>query len=804
MRYIEERNAVTMTVDEFVRLAKKRVAAVPIRDEDEVLRRKPKYKYIESSLSGAVPYEVSYPFSVGEWNFEIFSDTAYEKDGHIYVSAELEGERTSPDRELEKICRAEAFVTGYVYAKNNGFSSVLLTFIYTNSIKGENTVLEERVNIGKLAAFFEKCKLAVSIYARPEAERVRDRLPTLRDMRFPYPEIRDGQRTFIHTAYRTLSRGGALVAGAPTGTGKTVSALYPALRAYGAGKCDKVFYFTPKATTAEAARDCLIRMTGCGAKIRAAIISSKENTCESGLVCRLGRGGCKNNSFSKLCDAALVLYDEGHTVVNFEIARRIARRFSVCPYELMLTYSELCDVIICDFNYLFDPDVYLRRYFSAPSAYAFLFDEAHNLPERAQKIFSAEISEDEISAPLLSEALGEFSALKIYAAEAAEKFKGILYSYLKDDIKKDSDGEDVGGTYTSEPPTELFEIFEKLTAISERELFASYLLDDELCESRTAFLKKYHRSIKKFRDILNIYDTSYQTFMFLSEGKFSAKLFLIDTGNAISKRIELGKASIFFSATLSPLHYYSSLFGLDRNAELLEVDSPFTTGQLSVSIMDKVGTRLSQRADTLDAVSKIIAATVSAKRGNYMIFSPSFAYSEALYAAFSRKYPKLNILMQKRNMTSGERTEFIQKFRNADDKSYLIGFCVMGGIYSEGIDLAGDSLIGAVIVGIGIPALSFERESMKAYFQEKYEEGTEFAYIYPGINRVLQAGGRVIRREDDYGVLVLIDDRFDDPIYKKTMPTLWRNMKFISDAKTLREELDGFWRDVSDKSDNQP
>ena len=204
--------------------------------------------------------------------------------------------------------------------------------------------------------------------------------------------------------------------------------------------------------------------------------------------------------------------------------------------------------------------------------------------------------------------------------------------------------------------------------------------------------------------------------------------------------------------------------------------------------------RLSERDDTLGAVCRVIAATVSAKRGNYMIFSPSFAYSEALARIFRAKYPKIKILEQRKNMSASEKREFLAEFEK-ESESYLIGFCVMGGIYSEGVDLAGDSLIGAVVVGIGIPALSYEREAISAYYNEKYEEGKQFAYIYPGMNRVLQAAGRVIRREDDKGVVVLIDDRFDDPIYKSVIPKLWEGMKFITDPKELRAELDEFWKE---------
>jgi Rad3-related DNA helicase len=227
---------------------------------------------------------------------------------------------------------------------------------------------------------------------------------------------------------------------------------------------------------------------------------------------------------------------------------------------------------------------------------------------------------------------------------------------------------------------------------------------------------------------------------------------------------------------------------------MLEVASPFDPSQISVSIMDKISTRLSERDDTLGAVCRVIAATVSAKRGNYMIFSPSFAYSEALARIFRAKYPKIKVIEQRKNMTAAEKREFLGEFEK-ESESYLIGFCVMGGIYSEGVDLAGDSLIGAVIVGIGIPALSYEREAIAEYYQEKYEEGKQYAYIYPGMNRVFQAAGRVIRREDDRGVIVLIDDRFDDPIYKKSLPELWSGVRFIDDPKRLREVLDEFWQE---------
>jgi Rad3-related DNA helicase len=327
----------------------------------------------------------------------------------------------------------------------------------------------------------------------------------------------------------------------------------------------------------------------------------------------------------------------------------------------------------------------------------------------------------------------------------------------------------------------------------EEEIYKNLSAKDEEKEKRLKLLYTYYYKLKNFRSVMQSFDSSYEMFIFFEGGEVRAKLFAVDPGREISKRLEKGKAAIFFSATLTPLYYYKSVLGGDGSSETLTVDAPFDPSQLSVCIMDRISTRYSEREDTLLAVCRAIAATVSAKRGNYMVFSPSFAYSEALAEIFARKYPKIKVISQTPDMSRTEKEEFLAEF-SKEDKSYLIAFCVMGGIYSEGIDLAGDSLIGAVVVGIGMPGLSYEREAIAAYYDEKYEEGKQFAYIYPGMNRVLQAAGRVIRREDDRGVIVLIDDRFDDPIYKKIIPKLWHNMKFIGDPKELREELDEFWK----------
>ena len=493
--------------------------------------------------------------------------------------------------------------------------------------------------------------------------------------------------------------------------------------------------------------------------------------------------------------AALIeLYEAKISVVTEELIGKTAKQHTVCPHELALAYSELCDVVILDVNYLFDPKVYIRRYFTEGGDFAFLIDEAHNLPDRAREIYSEEISENMLINPIESEILGEFSEVKKLALKLSAAFRGILYPYLKDEIRLDENGNERGAAHTKEIPTKLFSLFAKSITIIENEIKDNLKSRDAETKARLDLLKSYLYPIKNFYSAMLDFDSACEAFIFLENDTLKLKLFCIDPAERIGKRLDMGKSTVFFSGTLSPINYYKSTLGGDGSSEILEIDSPFDRGQISVSIMDKVSTRFSERERTMLAVSRIIAATVSAKRGNYMIFTPSFDYAELLYKVFTAKYPKIKTLIQKRDMTKSEKENFLKEFSNKDS-SYLIGFCVMGGIYSEGIDLAGDALIGAVVVGLGLPSISFEREAIAAYYQEKFDEGREFAYIYPGMNRVLQAGGRVIRREDDRGVVVLIDDRFDDPIYRKLTPKLWSKFKFINDPKELNEELLRFWRD---------
>jgi len=798
VRYDKERNVITTSVREIVSIARRGISPTLTYDEDEPNVQDATARALRRIIGECHTEKIHFSFKWSEYAFE-FSEVCEGIDNNtLTVAREITSPTAKPSREETAEVRGEAFILAYALAQIKGFDCVLLRIVYINPINLANTIVEESVKSSKLEAFFKKCVKQISTYARPEIERVTVRLESMKRMSFPYKNVRDGQSEFIRTAYRALARGGTLYASAPTGTGKTVSALYPALRALGDGRCDKIFYLTPKSTTGEAVRECIAHMTERGAVIRAIILTAKDKCCINRRACKLSRKNCPYSAYNNLAKATLALYDRQIPTVDRSVVSEIAREWSVCPYELSLCYAELCDVVVCDFNHLFDPVVYIRRFFSAGGRYALLIDEAHNLVDRAREMYSAELSVSDIKAPSDSPLLGPFSTVKQIVPAAAKVFEDQLMPLIRDELRENKDGELVGAASLSSVPTRIYELLDELVATLEGEIKMNLTASDDEAAARVSYLRSYYYTVKKFADTLARFDESYRLFLFCEGGELRARLYCLDTSPLIRERLDKGRGALLFSATLSPIGYYRSLLGGERSDDVLEIDSPFDQSQLSVTIMDKISTRYSEREDTLAAVSRVIAATVSAKRGHYMVFSPSFAYSEALAAQFSAKYPKVKTLIQTKDMSAEQKNAFLEGMKEATD-SYLVAFCVMGGIYSEGIDLAGESLIGAVVVGIGMPQISFEREALTEYYDEKYEMGKQYAYIYPGMNRVFQAAGRVIRREDDRGVIVLIDDRFDDPIYKKSLPSLWKGVKFIADPKRLREILDEFWQGVSEE-----
>ena len=801
MRYDAESRIIGISLCEFVSIARRGISPTVSYDEDEPGISAATISRLERLFGTMQPYSLRHEFTDGGIDFCLTGVAEAACESGITVARVVSGNPQKPKKSEVAEIRGEGYVAAYMYARERGLDTVELRLIYLGPSGSDYAERTESLSISKLESFFNKCLVAVRIFASPEIERVSERLPTLKRLRFPYDNVREGQSEFVRSAYRTISRGGCLYATAPTGTGKTVSALYPALRALGDGRVEKIFYLTPKTTTAEAARDCLELISSQGGRLCAVILTAKERICPNKGLCRRSHRFCNRSACNKIAEAALALWGLNKPVVGAEDILKVADEYTVCPYELSLTYAELCDVVICDFNYLFDPTVYIRRFFTQAGKYAFLIDEAHNLHERAREMYSAEISLIGLDAPAEEPMLGSFSAVKKMCRMANLVFSDTLVPYLKDELRRNFDGRLVGAAELTEIPARLYTLFDELLAVVENEILINQRATDEESFDRLSYLRAYYYKHKKFADAMARFDSSYRLFVFYDDGDVRAEIYCLDTSPAIRTCLNKGHGAVLFSATLSPLDYYRSVLGGERSDEMLEVSSPFDPSQLSVCIMDRISTRISERDDTMMAVTQAVAATVSAKRGNYMVFCPSFLYAQQLCNTFMAKYPKINVMLQRQDMSLKEKEEFLAEFKKSKG-NYLIAFCVMGGIYAEGIDLAGEELIGAVIVGIGMPALTYEREAISAYYQDKYEEGKQYAYIYPGMNRVFQAAGRVIRREDDRGVIVLVDDRFDDPIYRKSLPKLWEGVKFIDTARNLRAELDEFWGANEEKSDH--
>ena len=791
MKLIADENRILVSLGEFVSIAKRKFSPVLPTDENEPeLSGATKGELAIFGINGT--REITLDFSYEGVDYRLFGTADGVENGVItLVRSSTGGSQSAKKAEIAQ-ARGEGFVCGKIIADEYGLDGIDLKIIYVNRTSGESEATEEKVEKKALDSFFDKCVKAVSVYASPEIERVTERLPSMKAMRFPYKDVREGQDEFIRRAYKALVKGNTLFACAPTGTGKTVSVIYPAIKALGEEKCDKVFYLTPKGTTAEAAKDCIELFAEGGTRIKAIVMTSKEKSCPARMVCRDDADACKMLKCNKLADAVMAVHSLHKIVVGIEDILNIAIDLCVCPHELELAYSELCDVVICDVNYLFDPTVYIRRYFTEGGRYAFLIDEAHNLVDRGREMYSSELSVADIDAFLECEAIGPASKLREALPEAREALASLLMPYLKDEMRRDEDGDEIGATHLSDVPGDLYSIIGSMRGALEEEEKANVRSRDNERTARLKVIRDLLYKVKKVENSLESFDTGYRLLLFYRKGALTVKVMCIDASAEIQRCIDKGRGAIFFSATLSPLDYYRCTLSRDQSADILEVDSPFDPDQLSVCIVDKVSIRYSERARTLPAVCRVIAATLSAKRGHYMVFAPSFEYAEALYREFSAKYPKVKSMLQTKDMSGAEKEEFLAAF-SKDSGAYLVGFCVMGGIYSEGIDLAGDSLIGAVVVGIGMPSLSYEREAAAEYFEERYEAGKQYAYVYPGMNRVFQAAGRVIRREDDRGVIVLVDDRFADPIYKKSIPNLWEGMQYVSDAKDLRSELDKFW-----------
>lgn len=689
---------------------------------------------------------------------------------------------------------SQLYCYAYFLCRAKELSGVNTRIVYYNIEDGEIEYREKYVSESELAAFYLKLISAVAWRGAFLQKREKLRMTNTRQAPFPYSSLRDSQAAMIKECYRDIKHGTRLFCQAPTGIGKTISTLYPAMKCVGEGVAHKVFYLTGKASIKREAYAAVEKMNKAGSDIFGIVLSAREQMCACESAKAMG-GRLSSYCNSEFCPYAKGYYNkidgilrkisDGKRLFDSTYIKTLAKAEGVCPYELSLDLSELCDVIICDYNYVFSPLVYLKRYFEENKnheRYIFLVDEAHNLPDRARDMFSSRLTTDDFEEIIA--AAGEESKLTEAALSVIKAFES-LEKLCADNMNYDGDGNGAGYYVARELP----EIFVRAIAefsnkcdgwMKYNEGHAAYRKAEELAAK-----------IYEFKKICECFDRRYLTFINTVRGKTSLLLYCLDPSHNLSVALERAISTVMFSATLTPTEYFADVLGGGDRAVSVSFESPFPKENLAVAIMDGVSTRYEDREASYKKISSSIAATVSARAGNYMAFFPSYKYMEEVLKIFSKKYPKVRVLTQKKNMSPREKEDFLASF--VDDGKLRIGFCVLGGSFSEGIDLPGNRLIGAIVVGVGLPGISDENNIIRDYYEDKCGSGYDYAYTYPGMNSVLQAVGRVIRTESDRGIAVLIDDRYAEPKYRELFPKEWKDAVLVGNGRSLAEFARRFW-----------
>jgi DNA excision repair protein ERCC-2 len=708
------------------------------------------------------------------------------------------------DRRPDPLHWAQAKCYAAIYAQDHALDGLDLQLTYLNLETQELTEFCEAHTRAELTRFFTA---TTAVYQRWMQEQfawrqVRDE--SIRGLPFPFARYRPGQRKLAVAAYRTLARGERLFLEAPTGIGKTISVFFPAVKALGEGKLERIFYLTATTPGRMVAEQAAADLRRAGLRLRTLTLTARSRLCvRDGQPCD-----------PRTCPLALGYYDRRHAALRSALAREeitrpvleaVSREHQVCPFELSLDLSEWVEAVICDYNYVFDPRVYLRRHFADEGgAYGFLVDEAHNLVDRARGMFSAELDAGDISAvsrlikkslPACAKALGRLGSVLKKTASADAAIDTVPGTNVEADLfskpaaKTGTAGR--GESWISrEFPAGLMSLLETALATA-----AEWLARNEPAAFREPLLELYFQ-LHTFVRTAGLYDERYVTLR--PPGPAARiKLFCLDPSHLLRQALARGRATVFFSATLTPMDYYRRLLGGTEADRALQLPSPFPPENLAVLIHQRIRTHYQDRAASLGEVVRAIGTFTAGRAGNYLVYLPSHQYLTAVVAEFQAGYPARTLLAQHPGMSEAERAAFLDAFapNRAAPGATLVGFAVMGGIFGEGIDLAGDRLIGAVVVGVGLPQLEVERDLIADYFQTQTGAGFDYAYVFPGMNRVLQAVGRVIRSETDRGVVLLIDARFGEARYRRLFPAGWQPVT-VGRAGELEAALRRFWSGV--------
>ena len=720
---------------------------------------------------------------------------------------------------------AQGMVYGAIYAAQQNLPEIDIQLTYYQADTNQIIRFVRHFLRQELEQFLHKLLCQYAPWAQRQLHWAEARTQSLAALQFPFAQYRPGQRALAGEVYRACRSGKSadhkggtrLFCQAPTGIGKTMSALFPALKAMAEGSGEKLFYLTARNTTQAAAEDALARLHTAqpDLALRSVTLTAKEKVClhpdaEGHPACLPELCPYANGYYDRIKDALTALLDSTGSFSRAALAR-VAERFSVCPFELGLDLSEWCDVIIGDYNYLFDPVVHLRRFFDAPGDWLFLIDEAHNLPDRARAMYSACFAKSSLTDAKRALGKGK-SALKTALARADKTLLEARKVCVRlAPRRSQTDAPEADAVQTSllaEDAQPAFELPQPLYAqdgtVFLQELPSALLsplravqapLQDWLeanpdADAHAQLLELYF-AIQDITRAAERYDSHFGTQLTARGSELELHLLCLDPAPFVDASLAAGRSAALFSATLAPPSFYRSVLG-SADARAVALESPFPAENLGLYCLPNISTRYRDRDASVPAVSDALARMAKSKVGNYLAFFPSYAYLQQVHEDFAARYPELRTLVQESRLDDAARAEFLAQFVPEPNET-LLGFCVMGGIFGEGVDLAGSRLIGCAIVGVGLPQVNPRQEMLRRYYDAQNGIGFDYAYRYPGMNKVLQAAGRVIRTPEDQGVVLLLDDRFARPEYTRLFPPHWRHIRYLHSNGELTEELQRFW-----------
>lgn len=675
--------------------------------------------------------------------------------------------------EAVSVHRAQAMCYAYIYAEKYKHEQIGIRLTYCNLETESLKYFEEVFTLKELVHWFDKLVAEYAKWAVWQLKWISRRDQEINKLDFPFP-YREGQKELVTGVYKTILRKKKLFIEAPTGVGKTISTVFPAVKAMGMGIITRIFYLTAKTITRTVAENTFRLLMENGLEFKVATITAKEK------ICILDKPDCNPIS----CVRAKGHYDRVNDAVydmltnENEISRDLilyySEKHNVCPFEMSLDLTLWSDVVICDYNYVFDPNVYLRRFFASDKKedYVFLIDEAHNLVDRAREMYSAILYKDDF--------LEVKSRVKDYSSKLAKLLDNCNKELLK--LRRNCDE---------------FKVLEEIDGFCIHLMrlmteYETFLQDYKLREDREEILKLY-MDIRHFLSIYEILDDYYTIYTDYDEGdKFRIKLQCMDPSRNLLRYYEKGRSAILFSATLLPIRYYMDQLGGKEDDYAVYAPSSFSKDNRLIMVATDVSTKYTRRNEKeYRKILDYIKEFIKAKTGNYMVFFPSYQMMQTIADMAGDDIKGL--VVQKSNMTEEEREAFLEEFVENPIVS-RIGFCVMGGIFSEGIDLKNSRLIGAIIVGTGLPMVCNERELFRGYFDAKRASGFDYAYLYQGMNKVLQSAGRVIRTKEDRGAILLLDERFLQPQYYQLFPKEWFPFKAVN-LTGMGDLLKDFWVD---------